>query len=143
MNNMAMRKRDNPRILWGIIGFLTLIIAAIFAYSNFFSTKDESTMNIETTASAAVAKNEPKLPASELITAETNTSALILDEVLKEAIPENASLAKEEVAKLNDIQSQLKDQEKILKEQHSAADQLIQLKEEQIKLLETQLAESQ
>ena len=49
---------------------------------------------------------------------------------------------KEEAAKLDDIQSQLKEQEDLLKAQHSDADQLIQLKEEQIKLLEAQLTES-
>ena len=54
--------------------------------------------------------------------------------------PENASLAKEEVAKLDDIQSQLKEQEKSLQAQHKDADELVKLKEEQIKLLEAQLA---
>ena len=58
-------------------------------------------------------------------------------------MPENASLAKEEVAKLDDIQVQLNEQKATLDAQHSDADQLIQLKEEQIKLLEAQLAQSQ
>lgn len=140
---MAIRERNNPKLLWGIIFFLILIIAAIFAYLNFSSTEDESKVNIETPASEAVVTSKPGLPASEVVAPETNTSALISDKILQEAIPENASLAKEEVAKLSDIQSQLKDQEKILKEQHSDVDQLIELKEEQIKLLEAQLAESQ
>lgn len=140
---MAIRERNNPKLLWGIIGFLILIIALIFAYLNFSSTEDESKVNIETPASEAVVTSESNLPASEVVAPETNTSALISDKILQEAIPENASLAKEEVAKLSDIQSQLKDQEKILKEQHSDVDQLIELKEEQIKLLEAQLAESQ
>lgn len=140
---MAIRERNNPKLLWGIIGFLILIIAAIFAYLNFSSTEDESKLNTETPASEAVVASEPDLPASDVIPTEANTSALISDKILQEAVPKNASLAKEEVAKLSDIQSQLKDQEKILKEQHSDVDQLIELKEEQIKLLEAQLAESQ
>lgn len=140
---MAIRERNNPKLLWGIIGFLILIIAAIFAYLNFSSTKDESKLNTETPASEAVVASEPDLPASDVIPTEANTSALISDKILQEAVPKNASLAKEEVAKLSDIQSQLKNQEKILKEQHSDVDQLIELKEEQIKLLEAQLAESQ
>lgn len=140
---MAIRERNNPKLLWGIIGFLILIIAVIFAYLNFSSTEDESKLNTETPASEAVVASEPDLPASDVIPTEANTSALISDKILQEAVPKNASLAKEEVAKLSDIQSQLKDQEKILKEQHSDVDQLIELKEEQIKLLETQLAESQ
>ena len=56
-------------------------------------------------------------------------------------MPENAALAKEEIAKLEDIQSQLTEQEKTLKAQHTDADQLIKLKEEQIKLLEAQLSQ--
>ncbi|WP_163121436.1 hypothetical protein [Acinetobacter portensis] len=140
---MAIRERNNPKLLWGIIGFLILIIAVIFAYLNFSSTEDESKLNTETPASEAVVASEPDLPASDVIPTEANTSALISDKILQEAVPKNASLAKEEVAKLSDIQSQLKDQEKILKEQHSDVDQLIELKEEQIKLLEAQLAESQ
>lgn len=140
---MAIRERNNPKLLWGIIGFLILIIALIFAYLNFSSTEDESKLNTETPASEAVVASEPDLPASDVIPTEANTSALISDKILQEAVPKNASLAKEEVAKLSDIQSQLKDQEKILKEQHSDVDQLIELKEEQIKLLEAQLAESQ
>lgn len=140
---MAIRERNNPKLLWGIIGFLILIIALIFAYLNFSSTEDESKLNTETPASEAVVASEPDLPASDVIPTEANTSALISDKILQEAVPKNASLAKEEVAKLSDIQSQLKNQEKILKEQHSDVDQLIELKEEQIKLLEAQLAESQ
>ncbi len=53
----------------------------------------------------------------------------------------NAALAKEEVAKLDDIQNQLNDQRALLKQQHNDADELIKLKEEQIKILEAQLAQ--
>ncbi|HFF4773957.1 TPA: hypothetical protein ACGC33_002258, partial [Acinetobacter baumannii] len=45
----------------------------------------------------------------------------------------------EEVSKLNDIHRQLQDQEATLKAQHADADQLIKLKEEQVKLLEAQV----
>ena len=47
------------------------------------------------------------------------------------------------MAKLDDIQSQLNEQEAMLKAQHADADELITLKEEQIKLLEAQLAQKQ
>jgi hypothetical protein len=59
--------------------------------------------------------------------------------VLKEPVPAQESLAKEEVSKLEDIHRQLKDQEATLKAQHADADQLTKLKEEQVKLLEAQL----
>ena len=63
--------------------------------------------------------------------------------MVKDEVPQNESLAKEEVARLDDIQKQLDEQAKILKSQHADADQLIKLKEEQIKLLEQQLSTQQ
>ena len=61
------------------------------------------------------------------------------EDVLKQPIPAQESLAKEEVSKLNDIHRQLQDQEATLKAQHADADQLIKLKEEQVKLLRLRL----
>ena len=66
---------------------------------------------------------------------------LVTEDLLKAPVPENPALAKEEVAKLDDIQNQLNDQRALLKQQHNDADELIKLKEEQIKILEAQLAQ--
>lgn len=63
-----------------------------------------------------------------------NSQQLVNEDVLKQPIPAQESLAKEEVSKLNDIHRQLQDQEATLKAQHADADQLIKLKEEQVKL---------
>lgn len=68
---------------------------------------------------------------------------LVEESILKAAVPNNESLAKEEIAKLDDIQHQLKDQKQELQAQHHDADTLIKLKEEQIKLLEAQLLQTQ
>ncbi len=68
-----------------------------------------------------------------------NSQQLVNEDVLKQPIPAQESLAKEEVSKLNDIHRQLQDQEATLKAQHADADQLIKLKEEQVKLLEAQV----
>lgn len=65
--------------------------------------------------------------------------ALVQDSILQDKVPDHSSLAKEEVAKLDDIQDQLATQQKTLEAQQADADQLIQLKEEQIKILEQQL----
>jgi hypothetical protein len=141
---MTVEQRKDSKLLWGIIGGLILIIAAVFAYLN-FSSKDE-VQDIPATSEAisseanVVAESSATTVASE--TVNTETSTLITEDVLKASIPEDSALAKEEVAKLNDIQNQLKDQQKLLKEQHADADQIIDLKEEQIKILEAQLAES-
>ena len=72
-----------------------------------------------------------------------SNQALVNESILKDEVPQNESLAKEEVARLDDIQKQLDEQAKILKSQHADADQLIKLKEEQIKLLEQQLSAQQ
>lgn len=140
---MAIRERNNSKTLWGIIGLLILIIAGVFAYFNLSSTDDKGKIDTATPASETLAVSEPVQATSEVALPENTTSTLISDEVLNDAVPENASLAKEEISKLDDIQNQLKEQESLLKEQHADADQLIELKEEQIKLLEAQLAESQ
>ena len=68
---------------------------------------------------------------------------LVEESILKDALPINDSLAKEEIAKLGDIQKQLDVQQQSLKQQHSDVDTLVQLKEEQVKLLEAQLAAQQ
>lgn len=68
-----------------------------------------------------------------------NSQQLVNEDVLKQPVPAQESLAKEEVSKLNDIHQQLQDQEATLKAQHADADQLIKLKEEQVKLLEAQV----
>ena len=75
-----------------------------------------------------------------MLPSETANVELVKESILKDKIPENTSLAKEEVAKLEDIQKQLDDQQQNLKSQHADADQLIKLKEEQIKLLQQQIA---
>ena len=140
---MAIEETKISKKILGIIGFLLLIIAGIFAYLNFSSKQDENSMDSTSPASEAIAlNNSNEVPASEAISLEASSSALVSEDILKEAVPKNVSLAKEEVAKLDDIQNQLKEQEELLKAQHSDADQLIQLKEEQIKLLEAQLTES-
>lgn len=135
-------QRESSKLLWGIIGGLMLVAVFAFAYFNFSAPKDTSTVQIPS--------SEPisEIVSSEIIVEDmplsgTNSStALISEDALKAPISENPSLAKEEVAKLDDVQSQLKDQEKTLKEQHADANQIIKLKEEQIKLLEAQLTGS-
>ena len=63
--------------------------------------------------------------------------------MLNQAIPENLSLAQEEIDTQLDIQQQLIEQEKVLQQQNLTADELIRLKQQQIHLLEQQLAELQ
>lgn len=136
---MTPDQRQNPKLLWGISTGLVLIVAVGLAVSQWL------TGNSEPPAPAAelnqVTQAAPVAAVSEQTAAsEPTANVLVQDSILQEPVTENPILAEEEVAKLNDIQAQLSEQEQTLQAQHADADELIKLKEEQIKLLEAQLA---
>jgi hypothetical protein len=144
---MSVEQRNNPKLLMGIMGALVTVVALVLLYQWLNASSGEAErMHQEDIAAVPAAKPAAK---TEEDTAATKAAeaieakALVSDQLLDAPVPENASLAKEEVAKLDDIQVQLNEQKATLDAQHSDADQLIQLKEEQIKLLEAQLAQSQ
>lgn len=144
---MSVEQRNNPKLLMGIMGALVTVVALVLLYQWLNASSDEAErMHQEDIAAVPTAKPAVKTEedtaaakAAEAIEAK----ALVSEQLLDAPVPENASLAKEEVAKLDDIQVQLNEQKATLDAQHSDADQLIQLKEEQIQLLEAQLAQSQ
>ncbi len=139
---MALEQRDNSKLLWGIIAALVCIVALVAAYF-WISTMQKDPINEKpaTTVAAPVASATPKPPVAQPIEQAPATHTLIDEKVLKDPIPDTPVAAKEEMAKLDDVQQQLVDQEGVLKEQHQNADDIIKLKEEQIKLLEEQLAQ--
>lgn len=143
---MTLDQRNSPKLLLGITGGLVAIIMLFLAYQWFFATSNEVLAEHEATslntpakpaASAEVKPNESPVATDE------KPIQLVDEKILKAAVPENESLAKEEIAKLEDIQKQLNDQKAVLKAQHADANDLVALKEEQIKLLEAQLAQKQ
>ena len=141
---MTLDQRNSPTLLLGIIGGLVAIIVLFLAYQWFFSTSSETTpeheaISLETPAKPAVTEVKPTETEPVI---DEKTIQLVDEKILKAPVRENESLLKEEVAKLDDIQSQLNEQESMLKTQHTDADDLIALKEEQIKLLEAQLKKS-
>lgn len=143
---MIEDQRNSPKLLIGIIGGIIAVIAAFLAYQWMAGSSAEGQPPQADSAPAAKAapaqaKPAPAAPLQE--TAAAGTAKLVEEDILQAPVPANASLAKEEAAKLEDIQVQLKEQETALKAQHQDADQLIKLKEEQIKLLEAQLAAQQ
>ena len=144
---MSVEQRNNPKLLMGIMGALVTVVALVLLYQWLNASSGEAErMHQEDIAAVPAAKPAAKTEEDTAAgkAAETiETKALVSDQLLDVPVPENASLAKEEVAKLDDIQVQLNEQKATLDAQHSDADQLIQLKEEQIKLLEAQLAQSQ
>lgn len=144
---MSVEQRNNPKLLMGIMGALVTVVALVLLYQWLNASSGEAErIHQEDIAAVPAAKPAAKTEEDTAAAKAPETieaKALVSDELLDAPVPENASLAKEEVAKLDDIQVQLNEQKATLDAQHSDADQLIQLKEEQIKLLEGQLAQSQ
>ena len=139
---MALEQRDNSKLLWGIIAALVCIVALVAAYF-WMSAMHKAPLNEKTTQTAPtpVAQPAPKPPVAQPIEQAPPTQTLIDEKVLKDPIPDSPVVAEEKVAKLDDVHQQLIDQQGTLKEQHQGADDLIKLKEEQVKLLEAQLAQ--
>ncbi len=134
---MTRDYRENSKLIWIIAGGLIAIILLVIIYlwiNNSTAPKVQPALKQNITA--------PPLahPVEETAASTSNAGTLVDEKILKDQVPKNASSAKEEIAKLEDIQQQLDEQQQMLNTQHADADQLIKLKEEQIKLLEQQLA---
>ena len=136
---MTEDQRHNPKLLWAIAGGLIVVIIAVFIFQ--WMGERDSTAPIETAPTTAPATKFAPAEATPLQEDEAAPKQLVTEDLLKAPVPENPALAKEEVAKLDDIQNQLYDQHTLLKQQHNDSDELIKLKEEQIKILEAQLAQ--
>ncbi|MFY5897452.1 hypothetical protein [Acinetobacter pittii] len=141
---MPLQRKQNSKLLWILIGGLSILVVLFFAAQWFFKKTESSAplvdpQPVSTPAAPAKPKLADPLPSSEPLAENASSQQLVSENVLKEPVPAQESLAKEEVSKLEDIHHQLKDQEATLKAQHADADQLTKLKEEQIKLLEAQL----
>ncbi|WP_130803394.1 hypothetical protein [Acinetobacter ihumii] len=143
---MTLKQRHDSRLLWMIIGGISIVVLLFLAAQWFFAEQHNTQEPTTPKVSAPVASSDHQnlktaATADSDAASEPAPNTLIDESILKTPVPEHPSLAKEEVAKLDDIQAQLKDQQATLKAQHQDADTLIKLKEEQLKLLETQLAE--
>jgi type IV secretory pathway VirB10-like protein len=139
---MTEDQRRNPKIMVGIAGGLIAVIALFLVYQWMISsnTEDAAQPQAEPAPVQAAAPAEAAAPPAAPSEASTSVAPkLVEDNIVDAPVPEDSSLAKEEIAKLDDIQKQLNDQESTLKAQHADADQLIKLKEEQIKTLEAQM----
>lgn len=128
--------------MWKISGGLSalLIITGTWMYLQTSNNQVDSNQIAHHTQTKAL-NVEPAVVVKAL--AETtikDENALVKASILEQDVPQNASLAKEEIAKLEDIQDQLRTQLNMLAEQEKNADKIIQLKEEQLKLLEAQLS---
>lgn len=140
---MSSYQNENSKLLWMIIGGISVVVVLIFAIQWFFSEKHQETSitsiqpAIEKTVTPSVTATTESAEVANEIPAPIQ---LIEESIVKDPIPANDTLAKEEITKLDDIHQQLKDQQQDLKQQHTDVDTLLKLKEDQVKLLEAQLA---
>lgn len=138
---MPLQRKQNSKLLWILIGGLSILVVLFLAAQWFFKKTESSAPMVDPqpVSTPAPAKTTDPSSGSEPVAGAASSQQLVNDDVLKQPVPAQESLAKEEMSKLDDIHSQLKDQEATLKAQHADADQLTKLKEEQVKLLEAQL----
>ncbi|QHH99086.1 hypothetical protein [Acinetobacter dispersus] len=143
---MSTYQTENSKLLWMIIAGMSVVVVLFLAVQWFLAQKDQHT---STTVTQPVATKNVAAPSEQTTTAAEETTAtpdvaepiqLVEASIIKEPIPANDTLAKEEIAKLDDIHQQLQDQQHDLKQQNSDVDTLLKLKEDQIKLLEAQIA---
>lgn len=147
---MTQSKPNQSYLIWWILGVLSIFTLGITTYFYWTEPAQQNEQAQQSRAQKTTQKNltheQATIGASNVTTqgmdASSNT-ALVDEKIVEQAIPQNESLAKDELAKLKDIQTQLDQQTMSLNAQHQDADQLIKLKQEQIKLLEAQLAQSQ
>ncbi|MDQ9008390.1 hypothetical protein RFI36_02100 [Acinetobacter gerneri] len=147
---MTQSKPNQSYLIWWILGVLSIFTLGITTYFYWTEPAQQNEQAQQSHAQKTTQKNltheQATIGASNVTTqgmdASSNT-ALVDEKIVEQAIPQNESLAKDELAKLKDIQTQLDQQTMSLNAQHQDADQLIKLKQEQIKLLEAQLAQSQ
>ncbi|EPF93211.1 hypothetical protein GCM10025882_04730 [Acinetobacter gyllenbergii] len=145
---MSTYQTENSKLLWMIIGGISVVVVLFLAVQWFLAQKDQqATISVPAQPVAektvAPASTEATTPVDEVTTASSDVAApiqLVEESIVKAPLPANDSLAKEEIAKLDDIHQQLQDQQHDLKQQNSDVDTLLKLKEDQIKLLEAQIA---
>ncbi|MBJ9421015.1 hypothetical protein I5559_11495 [Acinetobacter oleivorans] len=138
---MPLQRKQNSKLLWILIGGLSILVVLFLAAQWFFKKTESSAPMVDPqpVSTPAPAKTTDPSSSSEPVAEAASSQQLVNEDVLKQPVLAQESLAKEEVSKLDDIHRQLKDQEATLKAQHADADQLTKLKEEQVKLLEAQL----
>lgn len=142
---MSTYQTQNSKLLWMIIGGISVVVVLFLAIQWFLSQKDQQSTS---TATQPISEKTIISKAETTVSPNINTASsevaapiqLVEESVVKSPLPSNDSLAKEEIAKLDDIQQQLHDQQRDLKQQNNDVDTLIKLKEDQIKLLEAQIS---
>lgn len=136
---MSSYQNENSKLLWMIISGISVVVVLIFATQWFLSEKNQET-SIAPTKSVIEKTVIATTESAKVASGKTMPIQLVEESIVKDPLPVNDTLAKEEISKLDDLHQQLKDQQQDLKQQHTDVDTLLKLKEDQVKLLEAQLA---
>lgn len=133
---MVAKATSNKKLILIVIALLLALTALIYVYS-----QNKSVIATSNQTNHATEQNSTPLPASQPESEEnTDTFAtLIDDDLLTQPIPEDQALIKDELGQLKDIQQQLNEQKELLEQQHQDADQLLELKAQQLAELEREL----
>lgn len=109
--------------------------------SNVPATDTPPVADPSTTASTTTAPAVPSTtpPTAQPVINVPQSKVLVDDSILKQPVASDPTLIEEELAKLNELEKQLTEQQANLEAQHQDAEKLIKLKEERIRLLEAQL----
>lgn len=127
-----------------IIGALILIAGGAFAYLQLGQQDTPPLPPVAQKPATPAVAPEATPPAPQATTAPVVEEKILIEEsVLTQPVAEDISLQEEEIAKLSEIEKQLAEQKSNLEAQSQDVDELIRLKEEQIKLLEAELAKKQ
>ena len=114
---MTPDHRQNPKLLWGIVSGLIVVIIAVWIIIQFFLTQNETLPThqgdlINAPAPQTISENSEKATKPEVTDALSSDNVLVDASIMTEEVTSNATLAKEEIARLEDIQLQLDEQEK-------------------------------
>ena len=142
---MSTYQTQNSKLLWMIIGGISVVVVLFLAIQWFLSQKNQQSTSTATQpiAEKTIISKAETTASPDINTASSEVDApiqLVEESIVKSPLPSNDSLAKEEIAKLDDIHQQLQDQQRDLKQQNNDVDTLLKLKEDQIKLLEAQIS---
>ena len=149
----TLKKQPNKsRQKWWPIIILAALLIGYLVWKN--SSPDANTSPIESTPPTAdsieqdsaeqadtTSLDDGELTLDSDSSISTNSQIPDPDAILNAPLPENDSLAKEEIDRLEDERQRLAEQEKLAAEQLAMNKQLTEMKEEQIALLEEQIAQ--
>ena len=119
---MSTYQTQNSRLLWMIIGGISVVVV-LFRCAMVLAQKDQQSTTTATQPAATV-NSKPLLqlnqqqPAAKLL----EPIQLVEESIIKDPLPANDSLAKEEIANWMISHQQLKDQQQELKQQHDDVD---------------------